>query len=152
MVDLNGDGRKELRDRQALHGAQRPRSGRARAAGRLLVRIPEDDDGKQVEWVKHVVDYSSRTGGGMQIPVVDLDGDGDLDFAVGGQERAVSVRESDQKKMSLSRTSTRHAKTYDDALSAIIAHLRAESGTVHMLGSDGCCTSKRPASDSRKLC
>jgi hypothetical protein len=38
-----------------------------------------------VDWVKHVVDYSTRTGGGMQIPVADLDGDGDLDFAVAGK-------------------------------------------------------------------
>ena len=38
-----------------------------------------------IEWVKHVIDYSSRTGGGMQIPVADLDGDGDLDFAVAGK-------------------------------------------------------------------
>jgi hypothetical protein len=42
-------------------------------------------DGNNVEWVKHVVDYSTRTGGGMQIPVVDLDGDGDLDFVTAGK-------------------------------------------------------------------
>ena len=42
------------------------------------------DDAKNgnVAWVKHVIDYSTRTGGGMQIPVADFDGDGDLDFAV----------------------------------------------------------------------
>lgn len=34
-------------------------------------------------WVKHV--YGSRAGAGMQIPVADIDGDGDLDFAVGGK-------------------------------------------------------------------
>lgn len=37
------------------------------------------------EWVKHVIDYSTRTGGGIQIPVADIDGDGDLDFVVGGK-------------------------------------------------------------------
>ena len=58
--------------------------GETGTAGHLLVRIPMRD-GNQVEWVKHVVDYSTRTGGGMQIPVADLDGDGDLDFAVGGK-------------------------------------------------------------------
>ena len=35
--------------------------------------------------MKHVIDYGSRTGGGMQIPVVDIDGDGDLDFVVAGK-------------------------------------------------------------------
>ena len=42
------------------------------------------DQGK-VAWVKHVIDYSSRTGAGMHIPVADLYGDGGLDFAVAGK-------------------------------------------------------------------
>ncbi len=37
------------------------------------------------EWVRHLVDYSSRTGAGMQIAVADYDNDGDIDFAVGGK-------------------------------------------------------------------
>jgi hypothetical protein len=46
--------------------------------------LPPDANGN-IEWVKHVVDYGGRTGGGMQIAVMDLDGDGDADFAVGGK-------------------------------------------------------------------
>jgi hypothetical protein len=38
-----------------------------------------------IEWAKHVIDYGGRTGGGLQIPVADLDGDGDLDFVVAGK-------------------------------------------------------------------
>lgn len=40
---------------------------------------------KEPEWAKHVIDYSTRTGGGLQIPVADIDGDGDLDFVVAGK-------------------------------------------------------------------
>ena len=48
----------------------------------------KNPSGKQLEWARHVIDYGTRTGGGMQIPVADLDGDGDLDFAVGGKSGA----------------------------------------------------------------
>ena len=39
----------------------------------------------KVEWAKHVIDYGGRTGGGIQIPVADIDRDGDLDFVVAGK-------------------------------------------------------------------
>jgi hypothetical protein len=38
-----------------------------------------------VEWIKHVIDYGGRMGGGMQIPVIDIDGDGDLDIVCAGK-------------------------------------------------------------------
>ncbi len=44
-----------------------------------------DPHSKQIEWAKHVIDYGGRTGGGLQIPVADLDRDGDLDFVVAGK-------------------------------------------------------------------
>jgi hypothetical protein len=42
-------------------------------------------ESKEIEWVKHVIDYGGRTGGGIEIPAVDIDKDGDLDFVVGGK-------------------------------------------------------------------
>jgi hypothetical protein len=52
---------------------------------RMLVPDPNNPGVKTVEWAKHVIDYGGRTGGGIQIPVADLDGDGDLDFVVAGK-------------------------------------------------------------------
>ena len=36
-------------------------------------------------WRRHIIDYSTRTGAGMQVCVVDIDKDGDLDIVVGGK-------------------------------------------------------------------
>ncbi len=37
------------------------------------------------KWTKHVISYDQGIGSGMSIPVVDLDGDGDLDIVVTGK-------------------------------------------------------------------
>jgi len=36
-------------------------------------------------WTKHVVSFDEGIGSGMNVPVVDLDGDGDLDIVVTGK-------------------------------------------------------------------
>ena len=38
-----------------------------------------------VEWIRHIVSYGGRMGGGMQLAVADLDRDGDLDVVSGGK-------------------------------------------------------------------
>ncbi len=85
LADLNGDGTLDIvtGKRYMAHNGRDP--GEREPLGvywyeRLPLRA-----GSPVEWAKHVIDYSTRTGAGMQIPVADLDGDGDLDLAMGGK-------------------------------------------------------------------
>ena len=85
LVDLNGDGRKELLTgkRFMAHDGHDP--GEHDPLGIYWYEYHKSEDGKEVIWSRHIIDYGSRAGGGMQIPVADIDGDGDLDFAVGGK-------------------------------------------------------------------
>ena len=85
MVDLNGDGRMEFvtGKRYMAHNGRDP--GEREPLGIYWYEYMKTDDGKRVEWIKHIIDYSTRTGGGMQIAVADLDGDGDLDIITPGK-------------------------------------------------------------------
>lgn len=85
LVDLNGDGRKDLLTgkRFMAHDGHDP--GEHDPLGIYWYEYRKSDDGKSVVWTRHIIDYGSRAGGGMHIPVADIDGDGDLDFAVGGK-------------------------------------------------------------------
>ncbi len=83
LTDLNGDGRKDLLTgkRYMAHNGKDP--GEREPLG--IYWYEHRLEGKQVEWIRHLIDYSTRAGGGMQMPVADLDGDGDLDFAAPGK-------------------------------------------------------------------
>ena len=85
IVDLNGDGRKDVLTgkRYMAHDGSDP--GEREPLGIYWYEYRPAADRKTVEWSRHVIDYGSRAGGGMQIPVIDIDGDGDVDFAVAGK-------------------------------------------------------------------
>ncbi|MBI3209435.1 MAG: VCBS repeat-containing protein [Candidatus Solibacter usitatus] len=85
LIDLNGDGRKDIitGKRYMAHNGRDP--GEKEPLGLYWYEHQPAPDGKSVLWTRHVIDYSTRTGAGMQIAVADYDGDGDLDIAVGGK-------------------------------------------------------------------
>jgi hypothetical protein len=95
LVDLNGDGRLDLvtGKRFMAHNGSDPGEGEplglywyeSRPLPAPAGRGSGRGGGPGVEWIRHVISYGGQIGAGMQIPVVDLDNDGDLDIVAGGK-------------------------------------------------------------------
>jgi hypothetical protein len=93
LVDLNGDGQPELvtGKRYFAHNGADP--GEREPIGLYWYEYRKLQPAGRgstpanggVEWIRHMIDYGGRMGGGMQIVVADLDRDGDLDILSGGK-------------------------------------------------------------------
>lgn len=85
MTDLNGDGRPDFLTgkRFMAHNGRDP--GEREPLGIYWYEYLPPDEKGNIEWVKHTIDYGSRSGGGMQISIGDPDNDGDPDFVAGGK-------------------------------------------------------------------
>lgn len=83
LADVNGDGRLELITGKRLYAHNGHDPGERESLGVYWYEYAQNGD--HWDWIRHIIDYGGRTGGGMQIPVVDLDGDGDLDVVVAGK-------------------------------------------------------------------
>ena len=93
LVDLNGDGKLDVLTgkRYMAHNGSDP--GEREPLGVYWYEyrpLPAGGGrgsaaGPGVEWIRHVIEYGGRVGGGLQLPAVDLDGDGDLDIVCAGK-------------------------------------------------------------------
>lgn len=84
LVDLNGDGRKDLISGKRFLAHDHDPGAREPLGVYWYETVP-GPQGKGVAWARHVIDFGSMTGAGMQIATLDYDADGDLDFAAGGK-------------------------------------------------------------------
>jgi len=85
LVDVTGDGRPDLvtGKRYMAHNGRDP--GEREPLGVYWYEYRPGPGGKGVEWTRHIIDYSTRTGGGMQMWVADFDKDGDPDILAPGK-------------------------------------------------------------------
>jgi hypothetical protein len=83
MVDLNGDGKPDfLTGKRYMAHDHDP--GAREPLGLYWYEFLKGENNTPV-WVKHLIDYGSQTGAGMQLPAVDMDGDGAIDFVAPGK-------------------------------------------------------------------
>ena len=96
LVDLNADGRLDLvtGKRFMAHNGSDP--GEKEPLGVYWYEFRKGASGP--EWIRHIIDYGGRMGAGMQIPVVDVDGDGDLDLVCPGKSGLFFVENLTKRK------------------------------------------------------
>ncbi len=84
MADLNADGQLDFVAAKRYFGRNGNDPGEREPMGIYWYEFrpgPKDS----VEWIRHIVDYGGRAGGGLQMVVEDIDGDGDRDVVAGGK-------------------------------------------------------------------
>jgi hypothetical protein len=84
MTDVNGDGQPDLIAAKRYWGRNGTDAAEREPMGIYWYEFRPGLQGT-VEWIRHIVDYGGRAGGGLQMVVEDMDGDGDRDIITPGK-------------------------------------------------------------------
>jgi len=84
LADLNGDGQPDLVTGKRFQSRNVAAPGDDEPLGLYWYEFVRGAN-RDVSWRRHTIDYASKAGGGMQIAVRDIDGDGDLDVVSAGK-------------------------------------------------------------------
>jgi hypothetical protein len=112
LVDLNGDGQPDLvtGKRYFAHNGADPGAREPLGVYWYEYRKAQPAAGNGgVEWIRHIVEYGGRMGGGMQMVARDMDGDGDLDLVSGGKT-GIFLAENLTKSSTAERNATKNAR------------------------------------------
>lgn len=84
LADLNDDGQLDLVAAKRYFGRTGNDPTEREPMGIYWYQFRSDPKGN-VEWIRHIIDYGGRAGGGLQMVVEDIDGDGDRDVITAGK-------------------------------------------------------------------
>ena len=84
LADLNGDGQADLVAAKRYFGRAGTDPAEREPMGIYWYQFRPGPKGS-IEWIRHIIDYGGRAGGGLQMVVEDIDGDGDRDVVTAGK-------------------------------------------------------------------